>query len=234
MNFRHRSYQSELLDRPDIPFEDIKRNMQELNFINTWLGGHAITLNGLAALIDKKKPASAVTICEVGCGGGDNLVAIKNWCEKRKIPVAFIGIDINPHCIEVAAKRLLNNAQWIASDYKEVELETPPDIIFSSLFCHHFSDREMVKQLQWMKTNARLGFFINDLHRHKVAYYSIKVLTNLFSKSYLVKHDAPLSVARGFTRDEWIQFLSIAGIPDFTIEWKWAFRWLIVSKNKCD
>ena len=82
--------------------------MQELNFINTWLGGHAITLNGVAALVNGKKPAStagasakAVTICEVGCGGGDNLVAIKKWCEKRNIPVAFIGIDINPHCIEI-------------------------------------------------------------------------------------------------------------------------------------
>jgi len=241
VNFRHRSYQSELLDRPDIPFEDIKRNMQELNFINTWLGGHAITVNGVAALMKAKKEtlsakaiAKALTICEIGCGGGDNLVAIKKWCEKKHIPVAFIGIDINPHCIEVAAKRSLSNIQLISSDYKEVELETPPDIIFSSLFCHHFSDREMVKQLQWMKTNARLGFFINDLHRHKAAYYSIKVLTSLFSKSYLVKHDAPLSVARGFTKEEWIQFFSIAGINDFSIEWKWAFRWLIVSKNMCD
>lgn len=241
MNFRHRSYQAELLDCPDIPFEDIKRNMQELNFINTWLGGHAITLNGVAALMKSKKPvlgtgvlAKSITICEIGCGGGDNLMAIKKWCEKRNISVAFIGIDINPHCIEVAAKRLLSNIQLITSDYKDVELETPPDIIFSSLFCHHFSDREMVKQLQWMKTNARLGFFINDLHRHKAAYYSIKVLTNLFSKSYLVKHDAPLSVARSFKKEEWIQFFSIAGIPDFSITWKWAFRWLIVSKSQED
>lgn len=228
MNFRHRSYQPELLDRPDIPFEDIKRNMQELNFINTWLGGHTITLTGVEALVNTKKK---VTICEIGCGGGDNLVAIQKWCDKRNISVAFIGIDINPHCIEVASKRLLPNTQLIASDYKEVQLETQPDIIFSSLFCHHFSDREMVKQLQWMKANARVGFFINDLHRHKLAYYSIKVLTALFSNSYLVKHDAPLSVARGFTKDEWLQFFNIAGISNFSIEWKWAFRWLVVFRN---
>jgi 2-polyprenyl-3-methyl-5-hydroxy-6-metoxy-1,4-benzoquinol methylase len=232
VNFRHRSYQPELLDQPDIPFEDIRRNMQELNFINTWLGGHAITTSGLASLVNKtNQDSKVITICEIGCGGGDNLVAIKKWCDKRNIAVAFIGIDINPHCIEVASKRLLNNIQLITSDYKEVQLENLPDIIFSSLFCHHFSDREMVKQLQWMKTNARLGFFINDLHRHKAAYYSIKVLTRLFSNSYLVKHDAPLSVARGFKKDEWKQFFNIAGIPDFSIEWKWAFRWLIVSRN---
>jgi 2-polyprenyl-3-methyl-5-hydroxy-6-metoxy-1,4-benzoquinol methylase len=248
VNFRHRSYQPELLDRPDIPFDDIRRNMQELNVINTWLGGHAITLTGVEALVKTEKAAlsaessakgastadtsaKAVTICEIGCGGGDNLLAIQQWCHKRNIPVAFIGIDINPHCTAVAAKRLLSNTQLITSDYKDVQLETQPDIIFSSLFCHHFSDREMVKQLQWMKTNARLGFFINDLHRHKVAYYSIKVLTALFSNSYLVKHDAPLSVARGFTKGEWLQFFNIAGINDYSIEWKWAFRWLIISKN---
>lgn len=228
MNFRHRSYQPELLDRPDIPFEDIRRNMQELNFINTWLGGHTITLAGVEALVNTKKQ---VTICEIGCGGGDNLVVIQKWCDKRNISVAFIGIDINPHCIEIASKNQLSNTQLIAADYKEVLLETQPDIIFSSLFCHHFSDREMVKQLQWMKANARVGFFINDLHRHKLAYYSIKVLTALFSNSYLVKHDAPLSVARGFTKEEWLQFFNIAGINNFSIEWKWAFRWLIVFKN---
>jgi len=238
VNFRHRSYQSELLDRPDIPFEDIQQNMQELNFINTWLGGHAITIAGVEALINTQQPASAgdaltkvLTICEIGCGGGDNLAAIQKWCNKKNIQVAFIGIDINEHCIEVASKRALGNTQLIRGDYKDAQLETQPDIIFSSLFCHHFSDREMVKQLQWMKSNARLGFFINDLHRHKVAYYSIKVLTSIFSKSYLVKHDAPLSVARGFTKDEWLQFFNLAGISNFSITWKWAFRWLVVYSN---
>ena len=228
MNFRHRSYQSELLDRPDIPFEDIRRNMQELNFINTWLGGHDITLAGLQPLVHRSKP---LTICEIGCGGGDNLAAIERWCRKNSILASFIGIDINPFCIEVAAKRLPNGTKLIASDYKEALFDQPPDIIFSSLFCHHFTDREMVKQLQWMQANARLGFFINDLHRHSAAYYSIKVLTQLFSKSYLVKNDAPLSVARGFTKKEWIQLFNLAGISNFSIQWKWAFRWLVVVKN---
>jgi 2-polyprenyl-3-methyl-5-hydroxy-6-metoxy-1,4-benzoquinol methylase len=229
VNFRHRSYQSELLDRPDIPFEDIRRNMQELNFINTWLGGHQITLAGLQLLVNTPKP---LTICEIGCGGGDNLAAIQQWCNRKNIKASFIGVDINPHCIEVAEKRSMHNAKFIASDYKDASFGQEPDIIFSSLFCHHFTDREMVSQLQWMQTHARMGFFINDLHRHSAAYYSIKVLTQLFSKSYLVKHDAPLSVARGFTKQEWAQLFHLAGISHFSIQWKWAFRWLVVVKNE--
>ena len=85
--------------------------------------------------------------------------------------------------------------------------------------------------LPWMKKNAILGFFINDLHRHTLAYYSIKWLSSLFSKSYLVKNDAPLSVARGFTKNEWEQIFKSSGIANFAINWKWAFRHLIICKH---
>jgi 2-polyprenyl-3-methyl-5-hydroxy-6-metoxy-1,4-benzoquinol methylase len=227
MNFRQRSYQSELLDRDDIPFKDIRRNMQELDFINTWLGGHAITLAGLRQFTGAHR---SLTVCEIGCGGGDNLAAIQRWCKRKGIEVSFIGVDINPDCIAVAQARNLPNSHWISSDYKNVRFNERPDIIFSSLFCHHFPERELIAQMQWMKSNAKLGFFINDLHRHPLAYYSIQWLTRLFSKSYLVKNDAPLSVARGFVKKEWQQIFDNAGITNFSVRWKWAFRWLVVSR----
>jgi hypothetical protein len=55
----------------------------------------------------------------------------------------------------------------------------------------------------------------------------IKWLTQLFSSSYLVKNDAPLSVSRGFTREDWTNLLKQANITTYSCEWKWAFRWLI-------
>jgi 2-polyprenyl-3-methyl-5-hydroxy-6-metoxy-1,4-benzoquinol methylase len=229
MDFRTRSYQPELLDGDDIPFEDIRKNMQELNFINTWLGGHAITLAGMQELAgDTQK----LVVCEIGCGGGDNLAAINKWAAKKKREISYIGIDINPACLAVAKERLSeSNTQLITSDYRDVQFDQPPDIIFSSLFCHHFTNEELVKQLQWMRQHARIGFFINDLHRHRAAYYSIKWLTKLFSSSYLVKNDAPLSVLRGFRRKEWEELLRKAGVEGFVVRWKWAFRWLVVYEN---
>jgi 2-polyprenyl-3-methyl-5-hydroxy-6-metoxy-1,4-benzoquinol methylase len=233
LSFRQRSYQKELLDRNDIPFNDIKRNMQELDFINRKLGGHDITLDGIVALIkDQITFHPKLIIVEIGCGGGDNLRAIRNWAERIHLPVQLEGVDINPECITYAKQQKRNRGiNFIISDYKNVSFEQKPDIIFSSLFCHHFSEKEIVFTLQWMKQKSQLGFFINDLHRHWFAYYSIKFLTKLFSRSYLVKNDAPLSVQRGFKRQDWNSIFHEAAIPNFSCKWRWAFRWLITCSN---
>lgn len=225
-----RSYQKELLDGNNIPFADIRQNMKELDFINTHLGGHAITIKGFRQLLENRKK---ISVCEIGCGGGDNLIAIYHWCNKNNIDVVLSGIDYNKDCISIAAARLPAGAVLITADYKQADISAiKPDIIFSSLFCHHFTDEELVFMLTWMRRYAGTGFFINDLQRHFLAYYSIKILTGLFSKSYLVKHDAPLSVQRGFVKKEWEILLQQSGIQHYHIEWKWAFRWLITSRHQ--
>jgi 2-polyprenyl-3-methyl-5-hydroxy-6-metoxy-1,4-benzoquinol methylase len=204
--------------------------MKELDVINRYLGGHAITVNAFKQLAGQRKQ---LTVCEIGCGGGDNLLAIYRWCEKNNIKVSFIGIDIKNECIAFAKSRNEINAvtNWITNDYKSVDFKATPDIIFSSLFCHHFTDEELVLQLQWMKNNSAIGFFINDLHRNSLAYYSIKALTKIFSSSYLVKNDAPLSVARGFSKSELKEVCVKSNLPNVKIIWKWAFRYLVIQKH---
>ncbi len=230
MNLQHRCYQKELLDDDSIPFADIKQNLRELDIINASLGGHRITLKGFQTLLSKQKQ---IHVCEIGCGGGDNLLSIYNWCKNKHVNVTFTGIDLKEECIQFAETKteLQTCTTWIKSDYKKVVFEEKPHIIFSSLFCHHFTDEELITQLQWMQQQATLGFFINDLQRHPLAYYSIKILTQLFSKSYLVKNDAPLSVKRGFIKNEWKNLFAKANITSYQIQWQWAFRYLITYRH---
>ena len=230
MNLKKRSFQKELLDGEGIPFHAIAQTMRELNTINTLLGGHAITLGGFKQLVKDKKE---ITVCEIGCGGGDHLVAIVKYCQDNKIKIHCIGIDYNTECIAFAKQNvyLKDNTEFICSDYSKVSFESNPDIIFSSLFCHHFTDEELVLQLNWMKEHTKLGFFINDLHRNPIAYYLIKWLTRWFSSSYLVKNDAPLSVQRAFVRSDWEKYFYSLPMMRPSIRWKWAFRWLIVVKK---
>jgi 2-polyprenyl-3-methyl-5-hydroxy-6-metoxy-1,4-benzoquinol methylase len=232
-SLKQRSYQPELLDQPGIPFADIRRNMYELDTINTLLGGHDITIRGIRKIAGE---ARELHVCEIGCGGGDNLRAVHRWAEKRGIRIRATGIDIKPECTRYARERNpdIAEADWITADYRHAHLPEKPDIIFSSLFCHHFNDTGVAEIFRWSAENSRLGFFMNDLQRHPLAYHSIGLLTRLFSKSYLVKNDAPLSVARGFSRDELRQILD-AGLKNLDvktdIEWAWAFRWLLTCRH---
>lgn len=230
IDLKNRSYEHELMDGKNIPFQDMAQTLEELNVINTMLGGHSITLKGVVALLKNKKNC---TICEIGSGGGDNLFVVNKFCIKNHISANFIGIDMNNSCIEYARNKYpALSCEWICSDYKNVHFAQQPTIIFNSLFCHHFTDDQLVEMLQWMKQNSEIGFFINDLQRNKIAYYLIKWITAKFSKSYLVKNDASLSVARSFTKTDWKNIFSKAGINSFTIQWQWAFRWLVIFKNK--
>ena len=219
------------MDADDIPFDAMAQTLRELNIINTRLGGHAITIQGLKQFINQSE---TITVCEIGCGGGDNLAAIYRYCRKKNITVNFIGIDMNVECIAFAKKQYPQlPCQWMCSDYSVVNFgEQKPDIIFSSLFCHHFTNEQLVLMLQWLQQNSIKGFFINDLHRHWLAFYLIKYITRVFSKSYLVKNDASLSVARSFTKADWQVLFEKAGIAHYKINWRWAFRWLIIFGNK--
>jgi 2-polyprenyl-3-methyl-5-hydroxy-6-metoxy-1,4-benzoquinol methylase len=230
MDFTQRANTRELLDEDDIPFADIRKNMEELEVINTWLGGHVITVAGFKSMLGERK---SIHVCEVGCGGGDNLKAIANWCAKKGIQVQLTGIDIKDTCVDYAHINLNGyEVNLITSDYRDVQFNEKPDIIFSSLFCHHFSNEEIVKMLHWKKEQSTVGFFINDLQRHPLAYHSIRLITKWLSSSYLVQNDAPISVTRGFSRADWKKIVSSAALQGSSgIHWRWAFRWLILHRS---
>jgi hypothetical protein len=223
IDFKKRSYTPELLDADDIPSADLFQNLKELKIINTLLGGHRVVLNGIAKFSQK---ASSLFVVEIGSGGGDNLGAIRS-----KYPDFFLeGVDLKRDCTTYARSHN-PTIRFQTADYQKANFHQTPDLLFNSLFCHHFNDEQLVEMLQWMHQNSTQGFFIADLHRHGLAYYSIKLLTQLFSRSYLVRNDAPLSVRRGFRQSEWEALLAKAGITDYTIRWQWAFRFLIVVKH---
>src|ERR1700730_442414 len=155
MDFSFRADRPEFLDQPNITPADIQRNLYELSIINHRLGGHTITLEGFFQLA---KNENQIHICEIGCGGGDNLKAIEKRLEGTDSELSFTGIDINADCIHVAEHIKWDNPiRFLLNDYKKVQFEIKPDIIFSSLFCHHFKDAELIHMFQWMRNNAKKG-----------------------------------------------------------------------------
>jgi 2-polyprenyl-3-methyl-5-hydroxy-6-metoxy-1,4-benzoquinol methylase len=232
--FKSRTYQLEQMDDFTSKGEIIRKTLFELDFINNWLGGYRVTLDGLDQLVDGNEE-DEIHIADIGCGGGNTLFRIKRWMDKRKLPVKLTGLDANPNII-VMAKEASGNPDPVSYRVTNV-LEDPFDqqtfdIVNCTLLLHHFNDEQLINFLTKIKRITRRGIVINDLHRHWFAYHSIRLLTQWFSHSEMVVHDAPLSVLRAFRKEELEALLSSAGITDYTITWKWAFRWQVVIRCK--
>jgi ubiquinone/menaquinone biosynthesis C-methylase UbiE len=230
-DFSYRHNIEEIMDQPGHEFDEIKAALKELDRVNSWLGGYNHVWNGLKNLgiLEQKE----VQIADWACGGGEMLRYIARKGRKKGINMHLSGIDVNPVILEYAGK--------ICSEYPEIKLlqadlfkdplPEKQDYVICNLFCHHTSDEEMINLLKHMKNIATKGIVINDLHRHPLAYYSIKFLTKLMSSSPMVNFDGPVSVLRGFHRNELENLLIAAGIKDYEISWKWAFRYLVESRT---
>ena len=230
--FTHRSNQIEIMDDLQCQGEVVHQTLRELEFINRWLGGNVVTLEAVKKLI-KNRDHETLTIADLGCGGGDMLKLLADWGRRNSRSLKLVGIDANPHIIDFARTN--------CEDYPEISFETVDvfsldfqqkkyDIAMGTLFYHHFSSAQLVNLFSKLIHQARIGIVINDIHRHWLAFYSIRLLTKLFSKSAMVKFDAPLSVLRAFTKPELVDIMSRADIRQYQIKWKWAFRWQIITQ----
>ena len=230
--FSKRSEEAELMDNLQLSNEALRQNLDELETINTWLGGYKVVLNALDFLKPELENSSTpITVADLGCGGGDTLRQMAKWFREMQIRASLTGIDANNFMLEYATPKARNlpeitfqQLDIFSEDFKKQRY----DILVCSLFCHHFPDQSLTQLLKQIYAQANIGVIINDLHRHPLAYYSIKALTQFFSKSYLVKNDAPLSVLRAFRRNELEEILKAAGIKSYRLKWQWAFRFQLI------
>ncbi|MBA3520422.1 MAG: methyltransferase domain-containing protein [Rhizobiales bacterium] len=222
-----RSHEAELMDTEAVPFEEFRECLRHLEFINRCTLAYRPTLGWLDRLLGRTGTDRPVSILDVGFGHGDMLRQISSWGRKRGVEVRLAGIDLNPWSARAAAlatpadmpiRYEVGNVFSVSGDRV--------DIVLSSLFAHHLPDAELVRFIRWMDASAELGWFVNDLHRHALPYHFIRMTTRMLPANRLVRHDAPVSVARGFTRRDWLGLLDQSGIDPSraTIEWSFPFR----------
>lgn len=228
-DFSIRSTESEMMDDFTLGHQLIDPIMDELEAVNKLLGGYQVFFNALK----KTGIESGLSISDWGCGGGDSLRVIARWARKRNLKINLVGVDATSSAIEYAREKSKDfpEISYIHSDVMSDSLkENQFDVVISSLFTHHFPEKDWIRLVQKMASCARRYVVINDLHRHWFAYHSIGVLTGLFSRSEMVKHDSKLSVLRSFKRAEISSMLQQANLRNYNVKWMWAFRWQVIIR----
>lgn len=229
--FSQRWDQPEIMDDLEFAGEEMDQALKELEKINKWLGGNAVTLSGLNMLHRLFPEQKVLSIADLGCGGGDMLMLIADWGRRKGLDLKLTGIDANPYIIDYASR---HSQEYPEISYQAVNIfnkdfqDSQFDIVTSTLFTHHFNSEDLSELLAVWQKQSRLGVVINDLHRHWLAYYSIIGITRMLSNSTMVKNDGPVSVLRAFHKNDWKEILHKQGIKNYQLQWRWAFRWLLV------
>lgn len=224
MDLRERCHQAERMDEPDVPVAEMATALGELDGINTWLGGLGASLALLRHRM--RELEGPVRLLDIGAGSGGTARFLRRWATRQDIDLEVTLVDIHTAVCRVAADRADDDPRLRIVQANAFDLPFADgafDFAHSALFLHHFGDEAIVRLLGEMRRVAARGVVINDLHRHPVAYHSIRAIGRLFIRSPIVRHDAPLSVRRGFRAaelDAWRQAL-----PRLGYRRRWPFRW---------
>lgn len=220
------------MDDNNIPSSLFHKNLKELDILNRNLRGHAISMEGIKQMVVNRQ--KLYHIADIGCGSGDVLKYMARWARSNSYGVQLTGVDKNPYAIEYLKRNCsaYPEIKGVVSNYMDfLQSAQEIDIVHCALFCHHLASKELIELFMALKQNTRVGFVINDLNRSPIAYYGAWAMTRLLNGTALSKHDGPVSVLRAFTRDELQELLHAAGIKKFLIQWRWPFRYLVVTRT---
>ena len=210
----------EWMDGDDVAPEVFAAVMHDLAKVNTVTLARPPTLAWLAKAA---RGMDSFSVLDVGFGDGDMLRAIARKFGSR---ARLTGIDINTRSAP-AAEAVTSPSMTI--DYRTGDafaLTERFDFIVSSLTAHHMDDAGLVTFLRWMEQAAGRGWFVNDLHRHWLAWRGFQALSWAARWHDFVRHDGAVSVTRSFRRADWDRLLAEAGIDRsaVTVQWKLPFR----------
>ena len=237
VDFSRRSRGAEIIDQADqLTARDWSLVLGELRLVNRWLGGNRAVLSALKPLVREvaqRHRGRAVSVVDFGCGSADIAEKLVLWARDERYPVRVVAVDRSPLVCQIA--------HYQTRSFPEItvlqgDVTTPPfgnatcDLIFCSAFLHHFTNEELIGMLGSLVSSARTAVVVSDLRRDPLAYFAIRLITMLFSRSRVVCHDGPLSVLRGFRKDELSCIFGTAKQIEFSLKRRWAFRYVLVIR----
>jgi SAM-dependent methyltransferase len=202
-------------------YEELRNCLRDIARVNRLTLAYRPTMQWLGRIANSLPSASApLRIVDVGCGYGDMLRRIERWAVKRGLAVELIGVDLNANAVRAAreATSAASGISWVIGDAYTCAAAAEADVVISSLLAHHLREAEIVYFLRWMESTARVGWFVNDLHRQRVPYHVFRAIAAVAGWHRFVRHDGPVSIRRSFVRENWERMCLAAGLDMEAVE----------------
>jgi SAM-dependent methyltransferase len=173
-------------------------------------------------------------ILDVACGGGDTVRALKRRADREGVPLEVHGCDVSPQAVAHAraqARREGLDVSFFELDALRAPLPTGYDIVCSSLFLHHLTEREGVRVLEGMAQAGR-ALVLQDLLRTRAGYWLAWWTLRLLSRSRVAHVDGPRSVQASFRIPEVAALARKAGLDGASIEPCWPQRFTLYWRKR--
>ena len=227
-----RSHENEMMDRAGNSPVLLAGELRNLRLLNRYARGSHSVMLALWRMLGRE-PLKHLSILDIGTGSADIPAAILVSAKRRRLAAKIVGMDADPLTARIAIERIRQSADI---NIIQGDASAPPfspgsfDYVIASQFLHHFTEAKIIDLLkQWAKL-ARRGIIISDLVRHPLAYYGIRLLTQLTTRNIMTLTDAPLSVRRAFTFKEWRDLLRQADIGPVEMFSVFPFRMAAVVR----
>ena len=199
-DFHARSSQKEYMDRPGTADDDFSASLSFIEFVNRFGGGNRAVLQALRKIMDTLLLRGGITVADVGCGPASIVGPLRRLARHGPFPVTYEGSDISPAFLAVARRKYSGtDVRFYQSDV--FTDESPADIVICSMLLHHFDAGDVERALRQLYKRARSAVIINDLYRSPLTYMLCFAATR-FVPNRVCRHDALLSVRKGFRPDE--------------------------------
>ena len=200
----------ELMDAPGLPSFEVQDAYRVLRRVNRQLGNlGTIRREFRRFLREDVAGRNSISVLDLGSGSGDIPLALQKLVGGSR-SAQVIAFDRDETAVSEASRRSLPTIRGDALRLPFADGSV--DLVTAVKFAHHFSGASLTRLILEMARVAKHRVVVLDIRRHRLAYWGFRAWSRLFTSNRLVRYDGPLSVLRGFTRDELLgEVASIAG-----------------------
>jgi ubiquinone/menaquinone biosynthesis C-methylase UbiE len=190
------------MDLPGTETEVLRSDLKNLETINQRFGGKAAVLGCLSECVEISQGGLLLDLCT---GYGDHPRSMRQWARQRGVELRVVAIDFQRDTLRLAreATQEGEGVLFVQADARQLPFKRGKvDWVFCSLALHHFSSEDAVRILQESKRLAKREVVVMDLARSRWAQIAVWLLTTLWMREPMTRHDARLSVRRAFSLQE--------------------------------
>ena len=208
--------ENELLDDPRADPVAVGKELRDIARLNAWFGGTRAVVQELEPFFERSGRETGNgkretwTLLDIGTGLGDIPRAAVAAARRHGVELTPMGMDLSRTAARLARAgglaMIVADGSWLPLGPRSV------DVIVASQVLHHVPRAAAVRWIETFDRVARRAVVLADLRRSRAAMAGVWAASVGLAMSGVTRHDAVVSLKRGYTTGELNAMLQEAGV----------------------